>query len=75
MNTPIPLGCFKCDHCDSVSEVYAYSICCTECHDHVCEDCIVGERNDDDTGSHGLCRRCDRENSGENYPLVQEVDS
>jgi hypothetical protein len=55
----IPLGCFRCDVCDTISAVYAYPTTCRECHSTVCRACAVGEVDEDDTGAHApSCRYC-----------------
>jgi len=55
----IPLGCYKCAGCNSISAVYAHPITCCDCADEFCPHCIIAATVQDDDGkSTGICRGC-----------------
>lgn len=56
----IPLGCYQCDHCARISDVYEHSVCCDTCADHICPNCIHNPEDieSDDTGLHATCEVC-----------------
>lgn len=52
-------GFNACDCCGAESPLYDLFATCTECLDAFCPACSAQPRDDDETGSHTVCRGCD----------------
>ena len=55
-----PLGCYRCDQCGTLGELYETQYVCRDCDQTVCPMCRNTERDEDDDGkSTTVCKKCE----------------
>ncbi len=55
-----PLGCYQCQHCAVIGELYEPAYTCRDCSEVVCPSCRNTARDEEDEGqSTTVCKKCE----------------